>query len=141
MDSRPSGTQLLEAHQAMLIDGLTEVFGEFDDEMLRHLLPQVEWVELAGGDILFNQGDVDKTLYFVVGGRLQATHKNEFNQRSVLGEIARGESVGEMAYFSDEPRTATVTAIRDSMLASFSEEVFRELMVAYPGIAKHHAPE
>ncbi len=132
MSSKPSPKQLLDAHKAMLIDGLTEVFGEFNDEMLQHMLPQVKWQELSAGDVLFRQGDVDKTLYFVVSGRLQATHKNEFDQQTVLGEIARGESVGEMAYFSDEPRTATVSAIRDSMLASFSEEVFRELMVAYP---------
>ena len=116
----------------MLIDGLTQVFGEFNQEMLKHLLPRVEWIEMAAGEVLFHQGDNDKTLYFVVSGRLHATSDDEFNGPSVLGEIARGESVGEMAYFSNEPRTATVTAIRDTMLASFSEDVFRELMVAYP---------
>jgi len=130
--SELSRKELLAAHQGMLIDGLTQVFGEFNQAMLKHLLPRVEWIEMAGGEVLFQQGDTDKTLYFVVSGRLHATSDDELNGRSVLGEIARGESVGEMAYFSNEPRTATVTAIRDTMLASFSEDVFRELMVAYP---------
>ncbi len=130
--SENSPKELLAIHQGMLIDGLTQVFGEFNQKMFQHLLPRVEWLEVAGGEVLFRQGDLDKTLYFVVSGRLHATYDDEFNVHSVLGEITRGESVGEMAYFSDEPRTATVTAIRDTMLASFSEEVFRELMVAYP---------
>ena len=50
----------------------------------------------------------------------------------MLGEIARGETVGEMAFFTGEPRTATVTAIRGSVLARFSNTVFRELLLAYP---------
>lgn len=130
--SEISPKELLATHQGMLIDGLTQVFGEFNQEMLKHLLPRVEWIEMAAGEVLFRQGDSDKTLYFVVSGRLHATSDDELNGRSVLGEITRGESVGEMAYFSNEPRTATVTAIRDTMLASFSEDVFRELMIAYP---------
>ena len=127
-----SPEQLLATHQSMLIDGLTRVFGEFNQEMLKNLLPQVEWIEMGGGETLFHQGDTDQTLYFVVSGRLQASSIDDFGTLSVFGEIVRGESVGEMAFFTGEPRTATVTAIRDTMLASFSESVFRELLIAYP---------
>ena len=130
--SELSPQQLLATHQSMLIDGLTRVFGEFNQEMLKHLLPHVEWIEMGGGETLFHQGDSDQTLYFVVSGRLQASSIDAFGVRSVLGEIVRGESVGEMAFFTGEARTATVTAIRDTMLASFSESVFRELLIAYP---------
>jgi NTE family protein len=116
----------------MLIDGLTRVFGKFNQEMLKHLLPQVKWIEMAGGETLFQQADSDQTLYFVASGRLQASSIDEFGNRSVLGDIARGESVGEMAFFTDKPRSATVTAVRDTMLAAFSQSVFRELLIAYP---------
>lgn len=127
-----SPEELLEAHQGMLIDGLTNVFGAFDQDMLRHVLPQVEWIELGGGDTLFRQDDHDGSLFFVVSGRLRASSVDASGQRKVLGEIARGETVGEMAFFTAEPRTATVVAIRDSVLARFSNQVFRELLLAYP---------
>ena len=127
-----SPEELLEAHQGMLIDGLTNVFGAFDQDMLRHVLPQVEWIELGGGDTLFRQDDHDESLFFVVSGRLRASSVDASGQRKVLGEIARGETVGEMAFFTGEPRTATVVAIRDSVLARFSNKVFRELLLAYP---------
>ena len=65
--SMGSAQELLEAHHGMLIDGLTNVFGAFNQEMLRHVLPRVEWLELGGGDVLFRQGDQDESLFFVSG--------------------------------------------------------------------------
>ncbi len=127
-----SSEELLAAHHGMLIDGLTAVFGPFNEDMLRHVLPQVEWIELGGGEVLFRQGDTDECLFFVVSGRLRAASVDAAGKRAVLGEIARGETVGEMAFFTGEPRTATVMAIRDSVLARFSNAVFRELLLAYP---------
>lgn len=130
----PLGTSeaLLEAHRGMLIGGLTSIFGDFNQEMLQHVLPRVEWTELGGGEVLFRENDDDQSLFFVVSGRLRAFTVDEAGQRTVLGEIARGETVGEMAFFTGEPRTATVAAVRDSVLARFSKEVFRELLLAYP---------
>jgi NTE family protein len=127
-----SADELLEAHHSMLLDGLTNVFGAFNPEMLQHVLPRVEWLELGGGDILFRQGDQDESLFFVVSGRLRVSHVDASGAHVVLGEIARGETVGEMAFFTGEPRTGTVVAIRDSVLARFSNAVFRELLLAYP---------
>ena len=127
-----SPDELLDAHHGLLIDGLTAVFGAFDPEMLGHVLPRVEWIELGGGEVLFRQDDPDECLFFVVSGRLRACSVDADGVRTVLGEIARGETVGEMAFFTGEPRTATVTAIRDSVLARFSKTVFRELLLAYP---------
>lgn len=127
--------EVLVAHQEMLIDGLKRIFGEFDQEMLRRVLPRVEWVEVAGGERLFRQGELDASLCFVISGRLRATRMDEEGVTQVLGEIARGETVGEMAFFTGEPRTATVTAVRDCVLARFSQDVFRELLIAYPLIS------
>lgn len=130
--SMGSTEDLLQAHHGMLIDGLTAIFGAFNQDMLKHVLPRVEWLELGGGDVLFHQQDRDESLFFVVSGRLRAVSRDETGARRVLGEITRGETVGEMAFFTREPRSATVTAVRDSVLARFSHDVFRELLLAYP---------
>ncbi len=127
-----SHEELLQAHGAMLVSGLARIFGDFNQDMLRHVLPRVLWVELGGGELLFRQGEVDESLFFVISGRLRAFTVDEAGARNVLGEIARGETVGEMAFFTGEPRTASVSAVRDSVLARFSKEVFRELLLAYP---------
>jgi NTE family protein len=126
--------ELTQIHHDMLVDALRRIFGEFDEQMLLNVLPRLEWVELSGGDKLFAQGDHDDSLYFVISGRLRASRRGE-GASIVLGDIARGETVGELAFFTGEARMATVTAVRDCMLARFNSTVFRELLMAYPLIA------
>jgi NTE family protein len=123
---------LSDAHRDMLIEGLRRIFGEFNEDMLRRVLPRVVWVELAGGERLIEQGQVDESLYFVISGRLRAIRSEADASQRTLGDISRGETVGEIAFFTGEPRSATVVALRDSVLAKFTAEVFRELLIAYP---------
>lgn len=127
--------QVLGAHRKLLVEGLKRIFGEFDPQMLEQVLPRFEWMELAGGQVLFRQGEQDDSLYFVVSGRLRATRAEDGDEPQVLGDVVRGETVGEMAFFTGEPRMATITAVRDTLLARIRGPVFRELLVAYPLIS------
>ncbi|MBE7369054.1 patatin-like phospholipase family protein [Ramlibacter pallidus] len=127
-----TGAPLLHAHREMLMDGLKRVFGDFDDTMLERVLPMLEWVQIGGGEALLEQGSQDESLYFVISGRLRAVATAADGTRTVLGEVARGETVGEMAFFTREPRTATVVAVRESVLVRFSRDAFREVLLAYP---------
>lgn len=131
----PQHEEVLKGHREMLVDGLKRIFGEFNKDMLERVLPRLDWVELAGGDVLFQQGEADDSLYFVISGRLRACRVDDAGREAVLGEVARGETVGEMAFFTGEPRAATIVALRDCVLAKFSGKVFRGLLMAYPLIS------
>ena len=78
-------------------------------------------------EVLFEEGDASDAGYLVVSGRLAASRDG-----AVIGEIARGEVVGEVGMIERAPRGATVTALRDSTLARFSVEAFRSLTAAHP---------
>lgn len=131
MQLAPSGL-MLNAHRDMLIEGLRSVFGDFDDTMLQRVMPVLQWVQVGGGETLLEQDSRDDSLYFVISGRLRAVATASDGTRTVLGEVARGETVGEMAFFTSEPRTATVVAVRESVLVRFPREAFRELLLHYP---------
>jgi NTE family protein len=117
---------------------LTQVFGRVEDAFVDAAIPLLEWIELAGGEILFREGDEEDGVYFVINGRLRASIASEDGARSI-GEIARGETVGEMAVLTGEPRSATVTAIRDTVLAHATHEAFDELMRRHPELSLHMA--
>jgi len=117
-----------------LSDCLSRVFGRVDDEFIEAAIPRLAWIELAGGETLFHEGDAESGAYFVISGRLRASVQEEGRPR-VIGEIARGETVGEMAVLSGEPRSATVTAIRDTVLAHITSESFEALMHDHPQLA------
>ncbi len=86
-----------------------------------------ELTHLAAGEVLFAEGDDSDAGYLVVNGRLAASRDGE-----VLGEMGRGEIVGELGLIERGPRSATVTALRDSTLARFSIEAFRALTATHP---------
>jgi NTE family protein len=121
-----------DSHRELLLEGLTKIFGDFDAQLLEQYLPRVNWIELAGDQILVREGDEDRSLYFVISGRLRATRTNMDGEQQTLGDISHGETIGEMAFFTHQRRAASVYALRDCVLARFSEELFKELLIAYP---------
>jgi predicted acylesterase/phospholipase RssA/CRP-like cAMP-binding protein len=113
---------------------LPRLFGPLDAAMMADLCSAAQWIHLRRGEPLFQQGDPDCSLYIVMSGRLQAIVSEQHGLRHVIGEISTGESVGEMALFTGEERSAAVVAIRDSELLKFSQEAFRDISVRYPQV-------
>jgi len=108
--------------------GLRRLFGAVDDAMLRYVESRVEWKRLRAGEVLFSAGERSEDLYFVVGGRLRALAPDG----TALGEMTRGESIGEIALLTGESRTATVTAVRDSELVHVTRHAFDDIVAKYP---------
>jgi NTE family protein len=141
-----AGATLPEFQAQMLTEGLRELFGEMNDEILAALMPMLEWVEVAGGEVVVRQGGTDRDLYFVISGRLRAygaegeqrrrprASTGEDPQRRFLNDIARGETIGEVSFFTGSPRTATVVAMRDSVLVRMTRPSLERLLTAYPQV-------
>ena len=87
---------------------------------------------LSRGSVLFDQDEVGDRVYILVLGALAGRRSRRGGRREVVGEIGRGEIVGEMAIFTGEPRSARVRALRDSELVSLDRQAFDRLVVRYP---------
>lgn len=115
-----------------LRDTLQSAFGVFDEPFLQFMLKHLRWVHVKSGEVLFRQGDSRQTVYIVVSGRLRVLREDELGETHVLGDMRRGETVGEMALITGEPRTATIVAVRDSVLVSLSRSGYEEVIGSYP---------
>ena len=62
----------------------------------------------------------------------QILREDELGETQVLGDMRRGETVGEMALITGEPRTATIVAVRDSVLVSLSRSGYEQVISSYP---------
>lgn len=94
---------------------------------------------IPGGALLCEQGSPGTELYIVISGRLRAIRREPDGSRQVLGEIARGDLVGEMALMTDDARSADVMAIRDTALAVLDKVAFDELVAEFPRLVKQVA--
>jgi predicted acylesterase/phospholipase RssA/CRP-like cAMP-binding protein len=93
---------------------------------------ELRWTLLNGGDVLFRQGDVGDAMYMVITGKLEAIVETRGREPEMVGEISRGEWVGEMAVLTGDPRSATIRAKRDSSLVRFSREAFERTTLSNP---------
>ena len=92
-------------------------------------------VQLDAGEVLFRQGERRDDVYLVVSGRLRASVAIATGHQQVLGEIGRGETTGELALFTGEPRSATVMALRDSTVARLPRALVQRAMMRDPELA------
>ncbi|MDA0350170.1 MAG: cyclic nucleotide-binding and patatin-like phospholipase domain-containing protein [Verrucomicrobia bacterium] len=119
-----------------LAEMLPNLFGALDEATFNDIEAEAEWVQISRGDILIKQGDPGDSMYILIRGRLQARVTFEDGHQIVVGEITPGESVGEMAMFTGEKRTADVAAVRDTALVKFTKAGFDRLMNKYPHVIR-----
>lgn len=117
----------------LLLQHLRAYLGILDDAGIEAVRGRVRWLQLTAGETLMRQGEAGDALYLLVSGRLRVYIEDGDGQR-VVREISRGEVVGEMSLITDEPRSATLVAIRDSVLVSLGKEDFAHLQAASPQV-------
>ncbi len=113
--------RVLDAH-------LTTLLGNLDVAALATLRSELQWIELDAGDVLMSQGEPGDSMYLSISGRLRAYVRDDDGQERMVREMARGQIIGEMALYTDEPRSATVVAIRDSVLVRLDKAAFTRLL-------------
>ncbi len=138
-DATPKLVEVAERHllRREMARLLPEVFRSLDAEALRELSGVFSWLRLDRGETLFVEGGPAEALYVLASGRLQAQVRDGAGGMRVVGEIVPGETVGEMAMITDDRRSATVVAMRASVLQLCRREDFLELVKRHPVLSEH----
>ncbi|MCT8973127.1 patatin-like phospholipase family protein [Microbaculum marinisediminis] len=84
---------------------------------------------IARGQVLFERGDPSDTLYLVASGRFFVFIDAD---QDPVAEIGVGEPVGDLAFLTGQPRTATVVAARDSEVIAVSRTTYQQLFERVP---------
>lgn len=87
---------------------------------------------LGSGKVLIEQGATDRSLYFIESGTLSVHYQDE-KSRVRMALVGPGSVLGEGAFFSHQPRNATVQAAGDCKLWCLTPMRFLEL-------ANRHSP-
>jgi NTE family protein len=115
--------QLLNRH-------LLALLGDIEPAALELLHQHLEWVTIAGGQTLMTQGEPGDSMYLMISGRVRAYVLGDDGVERLVREMARGQIIGEMSLYTDEPRSASVVAIRDSVLVRLGKPAFNDLLAS-----------
>lgn len=89
---------------------------------------------LAQSQVLIEQGALDRTLYLIESGSL-SVHYEDAQGRVRLAIVGSGSAVGEGAFFTRQPRNATVHATGAAKIWSLTPIRFTELANRHPAVA------
>ncbi len=73
------------------------------------------------GDVVFRQGDTGNTMYIIHSGALAVIRETE-GTSTVVARLNSGDFVGEMALVDQEPRSATIKAMEETILVPITRD-------------------
>jgi hypothetical protein len=86
------------------------------DALARALIP----VDVPAGEVVLRQGEQSDRFYVIESGRVEVTT----GDGQMLREEGPGDYFGEIGLLRDVPRTATITAMEDTVLLALPREAF-----------------
>ena len=105
----------------------------FSPDIMRAL--DLPTIELDAGTTLISTGDADHDIYFVESGTLTAWLHRDDGQPIRIRQMLPGAVLGEIAFVTGAPRTATVRADTPVVVQVLRRDRFDEIAVSNPEIA------
>lgn len=117
--------------EKILILKTVEIFAELGDSTLADLAAVAFEVELAPGEALFEKGDTGTSMFVVARGRVRV-HDGDVT----FVELGERRCLGELAMIDAEKRSASVTALEETVLLRVDQAAFYELMADHSEVSE-----
>ena len=87
------------------------------------------------GNTVVKEGDTGDTMYMIIKGEVSVLINNENDINIEIDRMDTGDFFGEMAFFRDAKRSATIRVEQDYRVLVIHKHEFNEIVREYPQIA------
>jgi len=108
-------------------------FTEFSDGELKILCDLMEEVVFKADEVVFNEKSPTTAVYFILSGRINI-FKMLFGSANFLTILEQGDLFGEVAFSDQKDRSASASAMDDTVMAKFAYEHFDVIQKQNPEI-------
>ena len=113
------------------------LFSHLPEELTKRLFARSRPVKLAPEQVLFLAGDPGDGCYHVGKGLLKVSVASPAGGERILAILGPGSLIGELAIIDGQPRSASVSSIRESELNFISRAVYEEFVREHPETNRH----
>lgn len=89
----------------------------------------------AKGEIIYHQGDIADSFYYIKKGKATVFMISPDGMEKTLNTAAKGELIGEGAFFDHKPRVSSAKAVTASELTIIDKKILLDLIQKNPPIA------
>ncbi|MBF0354894.1 MAG: Crp/Fnr family transcriptional regulator [Alphaproteobacteria bacterium] len=90
------------------------------------------WKRYRAEEQIIDRDSDARDVFFVVSGKVRIVNYSLSGREVTLGDVSAGGHFGELAALDGEPRSASVMALEDTVVATMSPDVFIRLIQAHP---------
>ncbi len=128
----PRDLELILRHQIEDMLRSVDLFKSLSPELVSKIAGVAECMAFPKGEIIIHEGDQGDSFYQVISGLIRVFHVSEDGVEVTLNTLGPGESFGEMALLTGEPRSASVDIQEAGSLLIISKPAFDQLVSEIP---------
>jgi len=98
-----------------------KIYSSLTEEELKKILSKSEIVRYKKGDRIISQGEESQNFYAIIRGRVEVSVQDH-DEEVLISTINEGEMFGEAAIFIMVKRTASVTALKKTVVISIHRQ-------------------
>lgn len=126
---------MLESKQRWLaVLQKTSIFSHLTAEQMAVVLSALFYCEVEAGQTLVYEGEIGSELYIIVEGAISITVKSS-DEMIELGRLKSGDFFGEMSLLEQTARSATCTAVENTVCFMLKARDFSQIIVNDPVVA------
>ncbi|MEM9503671.1 MAG: cyclic nucleotide-binding domain-containing protein [Cyanobacteria bacterium P01_E01_bin.43] len=110
------------------------ILGILEDDDVDWLVSAGYRYELAGGEVLIQEGSTIAAIYLILAGQFVVSIERSHD--TAIARLSSGEVVGEMSFVDHLPPSATVTAVEPAVVLAIRRDVLEQKLAQDVGFAK-----
>ena len=111
------------------------LFVGLSPESLAILTPFFEKETYPEGALILREGDFGDSMYLIVAGRVKVTRYGEDDKEIAISKLETGSYFGEVALIDNQPRTASVYALEETIVLRLRKRDFEKMLLKDKNLA------
>ena len=110
------------------------IFENLNNEELLEVVNTINYKEYNKGDIIFTEGNVANTLYFINEGKIKLYKYTKDGKEQILHVLSEGDFFGELELIKPSKYGFNAKAIVDSKICTLTKDEMKDIMMGNPEI-------
>lgn len=102
--------------------GHTLILHDLNGQELKRIAPLFETREYEIGERILEQDSIGSELHLLLDGMVEVRVRGSEKAEMRIGTVGKGEMLGEASIFMDFPRTASVVAMQNCVVAAITRD-------------------
>ncbi len=112
------------------------LFRDLDAKELEKVADACQEVRFPGGATIIQESSVGDSMYVILEGAVKVHKQDFFGGKEVITTLHEGDHFGELSLFDSAPRSAAVTAIRETLLLELKGPDLHRIMASDAHLAQ-----